>query len=480
VKRAGGPWTALSNGQYGRLFQALQSTPMGEVHGTEARGSGPVRTRGLTPGMRLSGELRPPGSKSMAIRTFLAAGLAQGRTRIEGVPPGDDVRACLGVIESCGLELQEEEPGCVEIEGRSPAQGQMLQPVRALDCGESGTLARLVTSLLALCGEPGREARVEVRGSLLRRFSEPLLETLASAGVGLEGGSSAGSWPLVLQPAMPGETLMLQGPVSSQELSGLLMALAAHAAGPRGRSVLVMGGLPSEPYARMTAGVLEQFGARVSQEGSEWRVVGPLTAPSDLLAIETDASSAAVALAAGCLSGGEVRVPGFSESSWQGDLRIVEHLQAFGCEVERERGQLRAWGGPTRTAVLDLSGEPDLAPVLVAVAGAFALRGGEGRTCLTGLETLNGKECRRLEVLAGGLRTLGVAVEESETRINIAPGPGRFDDQAAMVLDPHGDHRMAFAFALLGLVRGNLEVADPACVAKSWPSFWEDCNAAGC
>jgi 3-phosphoshikimate 1-carboxyvinyltransferase len=229
----------------------------------------------------------------------------------------------------------------------------------------------------------------------------------------------------------------------------------------------------------MTAAVLAQFGARVTHEGAEWCARGPLVAPEATLEIETDASGAAVALAAGCLSGGEVRVPGFAETSWQGDLRIVEHLRAFGCDVERVAGELRARGAPSRAAELDLSGEPDLCPVLAAVAGAFALRGGAGRTRLSGLETLNGKESRRIEVLAGGLRALGLDVFESGSRLEIGAGRGRAADTQPLVLDPHGDHRMAFAFALLGLVRANLSVSNAACVAKSWPEFWEAYGAPG-
>ena len=98
---------------------------MGELHGSQARG--------LSPDMRISGVLLPPGSKSLAIRTLLAAGLGRGSTRIERVPAGEDVRACLGALASCGVELRDEGPGCVEVLGRSPAHGQLQNgPVQAL------------------------------------------------------------------------------------------------------------------------------------------------------------------------------------------------------------------------------------------------------------------------------------------------------------------------------------------------------------
>jgi len=442
---------------------------MGDVRGEDVRG--------LEPELCVAGVLRPPGSKSIAIRTLLSAALAEGETVLAGLPPGEDVAACRAVVEALGVGICEEGDGGLRVRGRSPAQGSFLRPEVEVPCGESGTLARLATAVLAFCGEPGSPARVGASGTLLRRSSEPLLEVLSGAGVGLEPASDEGSWPLELVSAAPPPTLLLQAPVSSQELSGLLVASAAHTSGPGGRTVLVMGGLPSEPYARMTAGVLQRFGARVAHEGSEWRVWGPLKAPAGILSIETDASGAAVALAAACLSGGRVRVPGFEERSFQGDLRCVEHLQAFGCRVEREGDELRAEGFPTRAARLDLAGEPDLAPVLAAVAGAFALRGGTGVSHLTGLETLNGKESRRVEVLAGGLRALGLSVEDTDQELRIAPGAGAASDDVPLLIDPEADHRMAFAFGLLGLVRRNLRVSGASCVAKSWPAFWEALGA---
>lgn len=435
--------------------------------------------RGLSPELRIHGVVRPPGSKSLAIRALLAASLAEGRGEVRGVPESEDVVACLGVLEACGLVAGRPAPDVVVVQGRPPSPEAGWGAPQPLVCGESGTLARLVTAVAGLCGAPGVAQRIEVQGTLLTRDSGPLFDALASVGVRIarDAGKRDG-WPLTLTPTAPPETVMLNTPVSSQELSGLLLALAAHPAGPRGRSALVLGGLPSEPYARMTASVLEAFGARFGAAGSEWRVAGPLVAPQAGFEVEPDASAAAVALAAGCLSGGTVRVEGFQERSTQGDVAIVEHLAAFGCEAAREGDALVARGFPSRAAELDLEDTPDLAPVLAAVAGAYALRaGGAARaTTLTGLETLNGKESRRVEVLADGLRALGVEVDSTDDELVI--GPVNTPGTAPLVLDPHGDHRMAFAFALLGLVRPALRVEDPGCVAKSWPSFWDDLAAA--
>ncbi len=205
-------------------------------------------------------------------------------------------------------------------------------------------------------------------------------------------------------------------------------------------------------------------------------VRGPLVAPSDPLAIEPDASAAAVALAAGVLSGGSVRVAGLLASSRQGDVRIVDHLRAFGARSGFDAEGVFAEGAVTRAADVDLEREPDLAPVVAALAARAALAG-FGASRLTGLATLPGKESSRIEVLASGLRAIGLEAEAGAEELVISPGSGASARTGA--LDPHGDHRMAFAFALFGLCARDVSLVNPECVSKSWPSFWADLERAG-
>jgi 3-phosphoshikimate 1-carboxyvinyltransferase len=193
--------------------------------------------------------------------------------------------------------------------------------------------------------------------------------------------------------------------------------------------------------------------------------------------LEPDASSAAVVLAAACLSGGAIVVPGLGPGSAQGDVRVVEHLAAFGCDAGFAPEGLVARGFPARAAELDLAGEPDLAPVLCAVAAGAALRHG-ARSVLRGLATLPGKESDRLSVLAAGLAALGFEAEAGTDFLTIGPGRAA-RARTGVRLDPRGDHRMAFAFALLGCLRPDVLVLDPACVAKSWSGFWDDMERLG-
>src|SRR5262249_48857790 len=156
-------------------------------------------------------------------------------------------------------------------------------------------------------------------------------------------------------------------------------------------------------------------------------------------------------------------------------VRIVEHLRAFGCDARADADALRARGFPARGAELDLAGEPDLAPVLAAVAAGAAVRAG-AESRLVGLGTLPGKESDRLAVLAGGLRRFGLTVEAGSDSLHIRPGPSA---DGPLELDPAGDHRMAFAFGLLGLLRPDVVVRDAGCVRKSWGTFWSDLERIG-
>ncbi len=441
-----------------------------------------LQALGLAPGSRVHGVFRPGGSKSLAQRALLFAAVARGTTVIEHLPAGEDVRAARALVTALGVQVEAHGPLGVRLVGRPPDGAEPLAPEDVLELGESGTLARLATALVALASAPGTHATLAARGSLLFRRSRPLFAALARAGVKLERQNLPGTWPVELVSAAPAAELTLDEPLSSQEVSALLAALAAHA---DERVLIVRGRIPSEPYVALTLGLLALFGAthaQIQDSGvRRYTVRGPLVAPRAPLVLEPDASSAAVALAAACLSGGTLEVPGLGPDSLQGDVRIVAHLSAFGCAAGADARGLRAHGFPSRGAELDLAGEPDLAPVLCALAAGAALRHG-APSVLRGLATLPGKESDRLGGLAAGLRALGLAVEAGADQLVIAPGSTGAPDatrELDLVLDPRGDHRMAFAFALFGLLAPGVRVGDPGCVAKSWSTFWSDLERLG-
>ncbi len=429
--------------------------------------------KGFLPGDPLSGELVPPASKSVAQRWILAALLAEGRTEISNLSDGADVQHALGVVQRCARSFERAEPRACRIEGHPPSAhaGPTPSGGAPLAVGESGTLSRLATAALALAGDPMTPITLRPEGTLLMRKSLPLFDALEGAGVCLVRQNLPGTWPVTLVPTRkPGE-LQLDKPISSQELSGLLLGLAAF---DEPGCVHVSGKLPSAPYVALTLRALLDFGVEVHVDHPEpgqfrYHVRGPLRAPAEPLVIEPDASAAAVGLAAACISGGEVRVA-LREDTAQGDVGIIEHLREFGCRGTHEDGYLSAGGLPARGVDLDLDGEPDLAPPLAAVAAAVALTRGES-SVLRGLGTLSGKESDRLQGLCDGLNQSGFRAECGSDVLHIKPGPHGVDP---VLLDPHSDHRMAFAFALLSLLRPGIKVVEPQCVEKSWPRFWQD------
>jgi 3-phosphoshikimate 1-carboxyvinyltransferase len=434
---------------------------------------------GLDPGQRVAGTFRPPGSKSIAQRALVAAALCGGRTVIGGLPRGDDVRAARKVVEALGATYVHRGLGECEVVGVPPARALRGPGARNLFAGESGTLARLATAALALRGAGSPDGRVVGRGTLLRRRSIAFFSCLYHAGAVFAHDGVPGSWPVDVRPADPPPDLVLELPRSSQEVSALLVALAAW---PGVFRIEVQGPIPSRPYVDLTLDVLARFGVEVCVEGprehEELWLCGPLRRPAGTLEVEADASTAAVALAAACLSDGEIAVEGIdARTSRQADVQVLEVLRAFGCEARGEGGVLAARGRPSRGAELDLSASPDVAPVAAALAAGAALAGG-GQSRLSGLATLRDKESDRVIVLAAGLRAAGLAVEEEEEALVIGAPDGALD--APVVLDPAGDHRMAFAFALLSLVRRDVRVSDPGCVAKSWPGFWDDLAGLSC
>ena len=454
--------------------------------------------RGLTPDTRLRASVEVPVSKSVAQRAVLAAALTHGTTRLVGIDGRAlcaDVAAALGVARGLGAELEFVTPRALTVEGHSPARSRFGAATGAapgttsgvsLEVGESGTLARLATAIAALCMRG--EVTITGNGTLFRRTSPPLYEALLRAGVRLRTRTATRSsgWPVTLRGIGPPSDLFLNDPVSSQELTALLLVAASY---PDPIRVHVQGVLPSAPYVEITRRCLAVFGVSVVELPEEavgdksrrvFEAGGVMRAPEDPYMLDADASAAAVALTAGAIGGQELAVEGSFGASGQGDVRIADHLRAMGAEVHMEARAMRVSGTLVRGLDVDLTETPDLVPPLAVAACAAALRHGAASR-LAGLGTLRGKESDRIAVLTAALSASGVDVQvggcDREPNLTVRP-PSGAREPSAVTLDPAGDHRMAFAGALLGLVVPGIRVAAPEVVAKSWPGFWEALDGA--
>jgi 3-phosphoshikimate 1-carboxyvinyltransferase len=227
----------------------------------------------------------------------------------------------------------------------------------------------------------------------------------------------------------------------------------------------LVGDLVSEPYVDMTVAVMAAFGVEVQRPDDRTWVVEPQRYQAADLSIEPDASAASYVFAAAALVGGRATVVGLGEGSLQGDLGFIDVLEQMGAQVERSPASTTVTGtGALRGVEVDMSQLSDTAPTLAVVA-AFA----EGPTRMTGIGFIRGKETDRVGNVVAELRRLGVDAEEEPDGMTIRPSGGPLRSATIQTYD---DHRMAMAFALAGLRSEGVQIADPGCVAKTFPGYW--------
>ena len=404
------------------------------------------------------GVARPPSSKSLTHRAYAIALLAGERVEVERPLDADDTRLFLATLEALGFTV---ERGWDRVAiSRPPRVARRAE----LDCGNAGTLFRFLAALASTL--PG-EWRVDGTPRLRERPIGPLVGALRALGVVVDCPGEEGHAPLVVHGGtLAGGRVALDAGESSQYLSALLLA-GQRAAGP---IEIEVERLVSAPYVALTVDLLRAHGGVVEQPAPGlWR-----TRPSALrggtIAIEPDLSAAAYPAAAAALTGGDILLEGVSLASKQGDRRLLDLLARMGAAVVQETGGVRVSARALRAIDDDLSDIPDQVPTVAALA-PFA----RGTTQIRNVAHLRVKESDRLAAMASELRRAGAEVEELADGLVI---PGLWCDReppsSPVTIDPHGDHRIAMAMALVGLRRLNLSIADPQVVAKSWPEFWSE------
>jgi 3-phosphoshikimate 1-carboxyvinyltransferase len=394
--------------------------------------------------------VRPPGSKSITNRALICAALAEGESVLRGALFADDTLAMIGAVAALGAGVEaREDQALVRVSGARLG----LTPVR-IDAGRSGTTSRFVLAAAAL---GNAECVVDGDPQLRARPMGPLIDALEQLGVRVRTLGEPGCLPLALCGPAHGGRVRIAGHVSSQFLSGLLMAAPLI---DGGLEIELTSRLVSVPYVEMTRAVMAAFG--VSADG--FRVAPAAYAPTDF-AIEPDASAASYFFAAAAITGGRVTVEGLGADSIQGDVAFLDVLERMGARVDRGPASTTVSGtGTLRGIDVDMSDISDTAQTLAAVA-VFA----DGPTRVRGIGFIRRKETDRIAAIVGELRRAGIEASEEDDGFVIVPGgvePVRFET--------HDDHRMAMSLALLGLRVAGIELADPGCVAKTYPAFFED------
>jgi 3-phosphoshikimate 1-carboxyvinyltransferase len=325
-------------------------------------------------------------------------------------------------------------------------------------CAEAGTAARF---LLAACAAGDGRFAFDAAEQLRRRPMGPLLDALRAQGATITPAGAA-SLPLTLTGrALAGGSLRLPGDVSSQFVSALLLAA------PLARSPLTIAvdRLVSRPYVDMTLGMMAQFGVAVERDGYAAFTVRPSTYRGQSYSVEPDASTASYFFAAAAIAPGRVNVPGLHRrGGLQGDVRFLDVLEAMGCTVTEAEDGITVEGPSALTGLtVDMADIPDTFMTLAAIA-PFA----SSPVTVTGIGTVRLKESDRIAAMEDGLRRVGVRAESGPDHLRVVPGPTR-----GAIIDPHGDHRIAMSFSVLGLRTPGVVVDDPGCVRKTCPGFFE-------
>lgn len=409
----------------------------------------------ISPSGPIDAAVALPGSKSFTHRALICAALAEGESRLRGALEAEDTALTAQALNELGAAVTFEE-GAARVRGTA---GSLAPPAGPLHLGNSGTSIRLLTAVASLCQAAG-ETVLDGNEAMRRRPIGELVRALNELGVAAR---CQEGFPPVVVPAqgLAGGRCELDASQSSQFISAILLAA------PYARSdveVNIRGTLVSRPYVEMTIQTMADFGVLAEAAGARaFRVAcGQRYQPRDYL-VEADASGASYFLAAAAATRGRVRVSGLRQGSLQGDMGFLNVLAQMGCQVRREGEAVEVVGGPLAPLDIDMGKMPDVVPTLAVLA---ALAPGVSR--IRNIRHLRLKECDRLRALATELNRCGVrAVEEPAALIIHGGNPHGAE------IETYDDHRLAMSFAVLGLAVEGVAIRNPACVAKSFPDFWE-------
>lgn len=405
-----------------------------------------------------------PGSKSIALRQLLMSALADGPTRLDGIPRCDDVDVMFEALRRLGVRAVRQ--------GKSARLTPPALPFASdavLDLGMSGVSLRLLLAHAAL-----RQSTTRFTGhrQLHQRPNADLLEALATIGCKIE--SNEGRLPIaVTGPASPVAKTTLATNVTSQYLSGLMLSAPRL---PAGLAIALKGDRTSASYIGVTTTEMAKRGVRVQMPDASTVVVPAGTYQGGEVLIEGDASAATYHAALATLHGGRVTLTNLGNSTRQGDYAFLGLCERMGAEVSRAADRVTITGPASPKAVgnADMVDMPDAAPTLMAMAPFLPTT-----THITGLATLRVKECDRIACGANELRKAGVRVEEFDAAMTIHPA----DALQPAGFDTYEDHRMAMALSVVASKVGGCVIHGADCVAKTYADYWEDfdrvCRANG-
>ncbi|EBK3262269.1 3-phosphoshikimate 1-carboxyvinyltransferase [Salmonella enterica subsp. enterica serovar Enteritidis] len=413
----------------------------------------------LQPIARVDGAINLPGSKSVSNRALLLAALACGKTVLTNLLDSDDVRHMLNALSALGINytLSADRTRC-DITGN----GGPLRAPGALELflGNAGTAMRPLAAALCL-GQ--NEIVLTGEPRMKERPIGHLVDSLRQGGANIDYLEQENYPPLRLRGGFIGGDIEVDGSVSSQFLTALLMTAPL---APKDTIIRVKGELVSKPYIDITLNLMKTFGVEIANHHYQQFVVkgGQQYHSPGRYLVEGDASSASYFLAAGAIKGGTVKVTGIGRKSMQGDIRFADVLEKMGATITWGDDFIACTRGELHAIDMDMNYIPDAA-MTIATTALFA----KGTTTLRNIYNWRVKETDRLFAMATELRKVGAEVEEGHDYIRITP-PAKLQHAD---IGTYNDHRMAMCFSLVALSDTPVTILDPKCTAKTFPDYFE-------
>ena len=410
----------------------------------------------------VNASITPPGSKSLTNRALMIAAMTAGKSTLTGALDSDDTIAMLDSLQRLGVEASHDAASAtMTVEG---VGGNFPNKTAELFIGNSGTSIRFLTAMLGFAGGKYKLDGIE---RMHERPIGPLVDAIQNLGGGIAALSPNNCPPVQIDgQAIRGGEVTLSGSLSSQYLSGLLMA------SPLAQETVTLqidGPLISKPYVQMTCEVMKAFGVKVDADETANRFVIPAgqqyTATD--YAIEPDASAASYFWAVPAILGGKATILGLTEDALQGDVGFVRCLEKMGCDIEFGKNSISVSGPAKHGIEIDMADVSDTVQTLSAVA-LFV----DGPTTVTNVAHNRVKETDRIGNLAIELRKFGVQVDEHPDGLTIHPAPLN-----GATIETYDDHRMAMSLSLVGLKQPGVEILNPGCVSKTYPNFFADLKA---
>lgn len=402
---------------------------------------------------RIDARVRVPASKSVANRELVLSALATGRSEVAlgDLDPGDDVRAMQDALASLGYQVDARSTGVVRVAGKAHDRDATV------DARDAGTVARFVTALAAT-----RPGRTTMDGSerMRQRPIGALARALRAMGAQVDGDR----FPLTVSGPLRGGSVEVPGHESSQFASALLLVGSRTS---EGLDLRIPGSVVSAPFLDLTVTALEGRGVRVERPAANTFRIAPQKVKARRVTVPGDATAASYPAAAAAILGGRVTIANVElqrRPGGQGDVRFVSVLKEMGCGVSTSFGGItvRREGAlfGIRENARDIS---DTFPSLAVVAACA-----QGRSEILGIGHTRHQESDRIAAVANGLRALGGRVTEYADGLAIDPVPLH-----GGTVDAAGDHRIAMAFSILGLVVPGVTIEGAESVSKTFPGFYD-------